>query len=482
MALVTVEEYQARQTEIRSRLTEIDSEFAGQGFPEDIRSEWNELNTELDNNETTISELEARRARLEEVSGDTRRREQGAEFNVQRSGVARGEDIYDLASVRTSALSHEHAKNEMRDRAMRSLERAQFPHPDAAGAASKEHVERLLQTADNEQGDLARHMLATGSPTYQRAFEKQMHGRPLSSDEQRALSVGTGSEGGFAVPYQLDPTIIPTSNGAVNPYRRISRVETIVNSNTWKGVSSDGVTATRRAEGAEAADNAPSLAQPSVTVQRVDSFIPYSFEAGQDWGGLQASMAKLFQDAKDKEEASSFTVGNGTPPNAEGIVTGATDVVETATIATFAKGDLYALEEDLGPRFRSLARFLGARSIYNKARQFSDEEGGDDVWVRLAAGLNANRVGNTGAELIGYPADEVSEMDSTVAAGNEILVFGDFEYFLIVDRIGMTVETVPHLFGANRRPTGQRGLFAYWRNNSKVLSANAFRTLKVKAA
>jgi predicted phage gp36 major capsid-like protein len=36
---------------------------------------------------------------------------------------------------------------------------------------------------------------------------------------------------------------------------------------------------------------------------------------------------------------------------------------------------------------------------------------------------------------------------------------------------------VPHLFGANRRPTGQRGLYAFWRNNSKVLVDNAFRVL-----
>ena len=41
----------------------------------------------------------------------------------------------------------------------------------------------------------------------------------------------------------------------------------------------------------------------------------------------------------------------------------------------------------------------------------------------------------------------------------------------------MMVDVVPHLFGANRRPTGQRGLYAMWRNNSKVLVDNAFRVL-----
>lgn len=57
------------------------------------------------------------------------------------------------------------------------------------------------------------------------------------------------------------------------------------------------------------------------------------------------------------------------------------------------------------------------------------------------------------------------------------LLFGDFSQFLIVDRVGMSVELVPHLFGSNQRPTGQRGIYAVWRNNSKILTDNAFRVL-----
>jgi HK97 family phage major capsid protein len=55
------------------------------------------------------------------------------------------------------------------------------------------------------------------------------------------------------------------------------------------------------------------------------------------------------------------------------------------------------------------------------------------------------------------------------------MIYGDFSRYLIVDRVGLTVETIPHLFGASQRPTGQRGLYAYWRNGAKVLDANAFR-------
>jgi len=59
--------------------------------------------------------------------------------------------------------------------------------------------------------------------------------------------------------------------------------------------------------------------------------------------------------------------------------------------------------------------------------------------------------------------------------------------FTILDRIGMSVELVPMLMGAvtpaagaalRPMPTGQRGFYAHWRNNSKVVDPNAVRILK----
>ena len=54
-----------------------------------------------------------------------------------------------------------------------------------------------------------------------------------------------------------------------------------------------------------------------------------------------------------------------------------------------------------------------------------------------------------------------------------------FEGFTIADRIGMVVSNVPHLFGATRRPTGESGLYAFWRTGSKVIIPNALRYLEV---
>ncbi|CNG99042.1 phage major capsid protein%2C HK97 [Mycobacterium tuberculosis] len=62
---------------------------------------------------------------------------------------------------------------------------------------------------------------------------------------------------------------------------------------------------------------------------------------------------------------------------------------------------------------------------------------------------------------------------------NYSLIYGDFSNFVITDRLGMAVEFIPTLFGSNRRPTGQRGWFAYYRTGSDSVNDNAFRLLNV---
>lgn len=466
-----IEELRARQAEIGTRLAEIDTEHAGQQLEENARSEWNELNEERDENAALIEELEARSARIAELGGQPAHREQGVTFHTRRAGTPTGDDVYDISQYRANASTPEAEARGMRDGAMRAIERATFAHERADREQVQGHIQRLLDVKDDKHGTIARHLLTTGSPTYRRAFWKGLAQQPLSSDEQRALSL-TGSAGGFAVPYQLDPTIIPTSNATVNPYRAIARVEPIT-VDEWRGVSSAGVTAAYAAEAAQASDNAPTLAQPTVSTERAQVFIPFSFEVGQDWGGLEAEMSVLIQDAKDDLESEKFTTGTGTD-EPFGLLTGATTTVTAAGVASFAVGDVYATEEALGARFRPRAQWVANRAIYNKVRQF-DTSGGAALWKRLAEGLEHG--GNTGAELIGYPANEVSTMDSALTTGNEIAVLGDFRYYLIAERIGMSIDLIPHLFGANQRPTGQKGLYAFWRNGAKVLAAGAFRKL-----
>lgn len=486
--LRTVEEHEEHVRRITERLESLNDTFAGQIMPDEAAREWDLLNEELVIERETIKELKVRHQRLEQIRDMDTSREDGATFHVKPN--RNPENIYDLIAIRQSSRNPEDEARLLRDSAARAIDEAVFPHERAVKADVQQHISQLMERfagMDEEEENLGfgggnvqrfcRHILSTGSPLYRRAFRKAIRGRNLNTDEQRALSL-TGASGGFAVPYQLDPTIIPTSNSSVNPYRAVSRVESIT-VDEWRGVSSAGVVASYAAEAAQATDDTPTLAQPIVSTERCQVFIPYSFEVGQDWGSLEAEMATLIQDAKDDAEASKFTNGSGTN-EPFGLVTGATTITTAGGTAAFAIADLYLTEGALGPRFRPRAQWVGNRATYNRARQF-DTSGGSGVWLDgLQPGL-VNQVptpGSLGPRLLGYPANEVSSMDAVLTTGSKILVFGDFRYFIIVDRIGMAISQIPHLFGANQRPTGQSGLYAFWRNSSKVLDANAFRTLK----
>lgn len=472
---MTVEEREARQSEIKARLTEIDTEYNGAALPDEARAEWDGLNVEHAENERAIADAMDRRERLRALADNPAATERVSNRSAgygttSRSGpVRRPDNIYDLSAIRQDARSLDDLPQLYRDNAMRAIEQARFPGADDRSVAQAQ-AERVLSTVADKNGELARRFLVTGSPVYERAFGKYcmaLSTNGLTTEEQRALAVGAGATGGFAVPFQLDPTIILTNNGSVNPLRQMARVEQITGKE-WDGVTSAGVTVSRAAENEEADDNSPELAQPTVKAERVQGFIPFSREIDQDWSQMQAQMTRLLAEAKDDEEADSFVNGGGVAPAANGLIA-TLSASSNVTANTFTVGSIYALEDALPDRFLDNAQFLAHRSIYNLARQF-DTAGGANLWVRLGEGLPP--------ELIGYPARRTSAMpDGTLTVGDRYLLLGDFRNFLIVDRVGMTVDVIPHLFGANRRPTGQRGLYAFWRNNSKVLVDNAFRVL-----
>ena len=290
--------------------------------------------------------------------------------------------------------------------------------------------------------------------------------------EFRAASL-LETAGGYLLPTHLDPALTLTNDGSINPLRQISRVVTIT-SDVWNGVTSAGVTASWDAEAVEVSDDTPSLGSPSVPVYKGAAFVPFSYEIGQDAVNFAAEMSKLLADSADQLQATAYATGSGGgQPN--GVITALvasspTVIVPSAGSNAFASADVYALQEALPPRWQPNARWIANNAIINDAAQFETGNG-----ARLFPELGA-----ASPTLLRRPVHEVSSMDGTYGSGeNYVLVYGDFSQFLIVDRIATSIELVPHLFGANRRPTGQRGFFMTFRTGSDVLVDGAFRILDI---
>lgn len=484
---MTVEERAARQSEIRARLSEIDAEYSGATLPDETQTEWDGLQDEYVSHDRAIEAASQRAEQLAALADNPAASErvdnQRAGFRPRQAPnvIVKPDNIYDMASARQQARSVDELPSLYRDRARRAIEASAFPGVSNREDA-QERAERLLSTVDSEDGQLAQRMLRTGSPLYNRAFGKMaisLNTNGLTAEESRALALGVDASGGFAVPFQLDPTVILTSDGVINPLRQVARQVQIVGKK-WEGVTSAGVTVTRGAEATEAPDSTPTLAQPVVDTSRVQGFIPFSVEIERSWSAMSSEMTMLLQDAKDSEEADSFVNGDGTGNNPHGLIktlaTGSRVAAQTVGGFTIPE-DIDSVEEALPPRFRNRASWLAAKSTYNRIKEAASANPSyaGDIWVKLSGGQPP--------ELSSYPAYEVSSMPSVATSGggsNLVLAFGDFQRgFIIVDRIGMNVELVPHLFGANGRPTGQRGIYAYWSNGCRVLVDNAIRVLNV---
>lgn len=491
----------ARITELRSNLDTFAQAHDGALSSEDQAS-WDGMTTELRQLEVDHKADEERRAFIQDratlvggiegpsgnvgVPGDWTPTNPAT---IRRPNKVR--DIYSIHEHRQAANGYGDEVNLLRDSARRAIEEARFSSMDRA--EGQKLATQTLDETDDPNGYIARRILLTGSPVYRRYFHKTILGMTPTAEEngslalfqenERAMGQVTGSAGGFGVTFDLDPTMVQTSTGAVVPFRRSSRVVTIT-TNEWRGVTSGGVVASYAAEAAVATDNSPTLVQPAAIVQKAHCFVPFSMEIQGDYAGLEAELGREIADAKNVLEATQFVTGAGTTVFPQGIQTGASTTINTGTTLVLAAADVYATEFTLSPRFRVNARWVANRAFYNRIRAI-DTAGGAQLWTQnLTIGLPNVMDGNTGYKLLGYQADEASGFSTSIATTTYMAVFGDFQYYVIVDRVGLNLELVPILTqqatagSGFAMPTGQRGLYAWWRNTAKTLSAAAFVGLK----
>jgi HK97 family phage major capsid protein len=489
---VNLETIQARIGEIDAELAELRTlEDDDDGdFTEDDQTRFDDLATEFDDLDEKRQRLMARNERLARVRAavadptDSMRTEAVPDghtptedaFSEGVRGVT-GRDPFNYDELRSANPA------EMQARALSAIEQA-----PAYSTRDREVLTGWVEdyspddlAESDEARSLVRHIVATSAPEYLRswirAFKTGVRNGTPDPDAirflTRAMSL-TDAAGGYAVPQQLDPALILTSDGSTNPIRQISR-HVIATGDTWTGLSTTHAAWSNDAEAAEVSDDATTFAQPSIPVHKAQVFVPFSIEIGMDYPGFQQDLRTAIAGGKDDLDATNFATGSGSD-QPTGIVTalvaGAANVITSATTDVFAIADVYATEEALPPMYLARAQWAANKPIYNDVRQF-DTSGGAGMWERIGAAQPS--------ELLGYPAQYASAMDGSHGTGdNYVLILGDWSNYVIADRVGMTLELVPHLFatGANR-PSGQRGLYGFARTGADSVNDNGFALLNV---
>lgn len=383
---------------------------------------------------------------------------------VPNVNVRTDRDLWDTSTLRGESCADKVARAET------IIERSRRSSDEARAAA-----ERILASAEGDDLEAkAEHFIRTSSLTYHDEFRQYLrtgHAGPSLEETRTALSTTAGN-GGYLIPFELDPTVVLINDGATNPIRAISNVATMT-TNVWHGVSSAGITAEWLGEGSEAADKSPTFAQPTITAAKAAAHVIASMEVTQD-SSVASELTALFADARDRLEAAAHATGSGSGAPA-GIITRVAATTASRVSATtnnsFGAVDVYKVANALPPRYRPGSSWLAELTTINSTRQF-DTSGGSSFWANLGMGQPE--------QLLGRPIYECSSMDGALATGDDdILLLGDFSQYYIRDRMGMEVLFDPLVLGSSQRPTGQVSWTAFWRTGADCVNPAAFRILRV---
>lgn len=344
----------------------------------------------------------------------------------------------------------------------------------------------LSRTDPIHMAGMDEYLLVHSSDAYTRGWAKLVAGRQweIEPDERHALQRAaeyqmrwdpergitlTAANGGALIPAHLDPTVILVNAGTANPFRAISNVVSI-NKNTWNGVTSAGISFATSTEGGDSTDIAPTFGTKAITVAKAHGTIPITVEALADIDNLTSLLPPLIADAKDRFEASKFTKGSGTN-EPKGVVTSVNAESSRwsahATNSTMTATDVVNAQNTLDPRFQMGASWIGSLTYLNRARLLGSSS--YSTWTtKLDEGLSTN--------LLGKPAYEVSDMSTACSTvTNTAFIYGDFSFYNIVDRVGVSIVNAGYLQSAgNALFDGRVGLYTYFRVGADTTSVTAF--------
>lgn len=375
-------------------------------------------------------------------------------------------------------------RGEVRSAALAVLEREHKDQKVELSERSATHIEKLIgaysKTQDGEvilDGDkVAKRLLVTETPEYRSAFQRALKGNAhlWTDEEKQAMRAAeqslTNESGGYAVPVLIDPTVIITSGAAGAPVVDMARIEPITN-NKWVGVSSAGVAFANVDENISATAQQATLAQPEVVAHKIAAFIPFSLEIEGDWPRFAGEMERLLDQAYTDYLAVKTINGTGSI-EMFGIFTAITAGPTTTTSAQLAPEDALSLWNAVPERYRARSNWLSNVSAESVFRQGEHGLFTVDLTAEGIGVMNGKR----------YFTSDYAPAWSSTTGTLSIAVLGDFSNYVLAQRVGMSIELIPHVFDGDGKPKGQRGWYAWARVGGDSVNDNAFRKLTNKTS
>ena len=322
-------------------------------------------------------------------------------------------------------------------------------------------VSRPVAPNDRKQG--------RASDEYRNAFWGMIRNRNLTPGVMNDLQIGTDTEGGYLVPDEFEHTLVQGLEEE-NVLRSLCTV--IQTSSGDRKIPI--VTAHGTASWVDEEDPIPTsdetFGQISIGAHKVATMIKVSDELLQDSVfNLESYIAAEFARRIGAAEEEAFITGNGTgKPTGllhatNGAGTGVTTIGNTPTA-----DEIFDLVHSIKSVYRRKAVFLLNDSTLKAIRKLKDGQG-QYLWQ---PGLKEGQPDM----LLNYRI-ATSPFMPEIAAGNKVILFGDFKSYWIADRQGRSFQRLNELYAA----TGQVGFRATQRVDGRLVLAEAMKCLAVKA-
>jgi HK97 family phage major capsid protein len=278
------------------------------------------------------------------------------------------------------------------------------------------------------------------SRDYYAAFRALLGGAgtgPISA----ALYEGSTSDGGYAVPIQMDNYIAPLAPTASDIRSIATVIETTKDLYLPTTAPTGLPTTVQTAELSAFAQSVPSLGQTAVKSYLNALLAPVSLELASDVPGLEAWMRTVVEAALLEQEDALFIFGTGSN-EIQGLVgnvgTGITAEPDGGNNLVSYAG-LSALMGAVKPKYLAGSSWLMSQSTAIVVRAALAYTGATFEWTRDASG----------DRLFGYPVKYSASMP-TAARGNAPVLFGNFAMgYIVADRGGPAVrlKILDQMFG-----------------------------------
>ena len=307
------------------------------------------------------------------------------------------------------------------------------------------------------------------SDEYRNAFWGMIRNRNLTPGVMNDLQIGTDTEGGYLVPDEFEHTLVQ----GLEEENVLRSLCTIIQTSSGDR-KIPIVTAHGTASWVDEEDPIPTsdetFGQISIGAHKVATMIKVSDELLQDSVfNLESYIATEFARRIGAAEEEAFITGNGTgKPTGLLHATNGAGTGVTTTGNTPTADEIFDLVHSIKSVYRRKAVFLLNDSTLKAIRKLKDGQG-QYLWQ---PGLKEGQPDM----LLNYRI-ATSPFMPEIAAGNKVILFGDFKSYWIADRQGRSFQRLNELYAA----TGQVGFRATQRVDGRLVLAEAMKCLAVKA-